>query len=324
MRFAYRNAIFKRILSIDSDVVHCEKRGFRRTILTTHHESIGRFFLQGYHDALDVVPPIQLYKQLRTIGPRYQGFAFEGAAMAFWLLDSLSLLRRDRWSHFLQDTKEVHPYVVHVGAGWSLARLPWYRRNPERAVRHLDPFLRWLVIDGFGFHEGYFRASKWIHNPVRRPILSDYGNRAFDQGLGRSLWFVEGADATEITRTIRSFDLNRQPDLWSGVGLACAYAGQASVPELESLMVSAQSNLAHLRQGVTFGAEARVRGEISDEHTERTCEVVCGMSAESAAALTQMAKADVESASESHGLPQYELWRRRVRESLSEEARTCV
>jgi enediyne biosynthesis protein E3 len=317
--------IRRRLLSIPSSEVRLNTRGFQSKSEEAREylESIGHAFLGGYHETLNGLCGEVLVNRLDALGSECRGFAYEGAAMAAWLLDSLSFVRRDRWSQLLKFSENVHPYVVHVGAGWALARLPWSRRTPEQSLSQFDPLLRWLVLDGYGFHEGYFHAPRWIRIPRNRPNFSFYARRVFDQGLGRSLWFVEGADVLQIAHTIATFDHARHADLWSGVGLACAYAGQATVPELKSLMTSAGMHLGQLQQGITFGAEARVRGQISNEFTQRTCMTICRMDAESAAELTRMTRTAVEESTKLNQLPQYEQWRILIHEQFSEGASAC-
>jgi len=307
------NLFRHRLLSISPSEVLLQTRGFRSTseVVKIHLENVGRSFLEGYHATLQEPDIDCLCSLLDAIVPSYRGFAYEGAAMAAWLLDSLSVFRWNRWSELFSAVANKHPYVVHVGVGWALARLPWCRRNPERVLSRFDPLLRWLVIDGYGFHEGYFHASRWIRTPQRHPRLSEYARRAFDQGLGRSLWFVDGADVTHIAGAINMFDFDRRADLWSGVGLACAYAGQSTFPELEFLCGGAGDHLGHFRQGVTFGAEARVRGEIASEFTERTCTTVCQLDASSAAMLARTAMTAVERLAELKEPLHYEQWRAR-------------
>ncbi len=72
-------------------------------------------------------------------------------------------------------------------------------------IAKLDPLLGWLVVDGFGFHEGYFHWRRQLDPAAVRPPLSLYGKKAFDQGLGRSLWFVEGTDIHRISSRIARF-----------------------------------------------------------------------------------------------------------------------
>lgn len=63
--------------------------------------------------------------RLSSIEPEVRGFAFEGAAMGLALLDHLTPWRRDRFERFLSGPGDRHAYMVHVGAGWVFARLPW-------------------------------------------------------------------------------------------------------------------------------------------------------------------------------------------------------
>jgi hypothetical protein len=108
------------------------------------------------------------------------------------------------------------------------------------------------------------------------------------------------------------------------VGLACAYAGQLTVQELESLCRRAGVHLGDFQQGVTFGAEARVRAGIASEFTERTCATVCGIDALSAAMLVRTTRTAVERLPESEEVPIYERLRMQVRDGLSEGMPACT
>jgi hypothetical protein len=147
--------------------------------------------------------------------------------------------------------------MTHVGVGWAIARVPWLRRNVDKCLAQLDPLLGWLAIDGYGFQSGFFHAPNSIGAKTYPNGLSKYARRVFDQGLGRSLWFVEGADVSRISLTIASFHNTRRADLWSGIGLASAYAGGADGPALECLREAAKGYITHMAQGAAFAAKAR-------------------------------------------------------------------
>src|SRR3712207_8380154 len=69
-----------------------------------------------------------------------------------------------------------------------------------------------------------------------------------DQGLGRSLWFVQGADVRRIPATVNAFPAERRPDLWSGLGLACGYAGgrtRAEVDRKSTRLNSSHANISY-------------------------------------------------------------------------------
>lgn len=279
-------------------------------------EKIGRVFVQGYHAALNEDEPAALAGRLNTIEPEFRGFAFEGAAMGLALLDHLTPWKKNRLQLFLVGPGTAHTYMVHVGVGWALARIPWLRRNIEKPLAHLDPLLRWLAIDGYGFHEGYFHWHKYIKGEPHPPRLKGYARRAFDQGLGRSLWFVDGADVRRIPITIAGFPEQRRADLWSGVGLACAYAGGVERADMESLKSSAQTYRFHLAQGAAFAAKARQRAGNETAHTDRACQIFGGVTATEAAAVADIAVRDLSDDEENSA---YEIWRQRIQSHFALE-----
>ena len=305
----------KRCFDISPREATTARRGFRPASPSVQHrlEKVGQTFLDGYRAALETSEPNALGQRLNRIDSEWRGFAFEGSAMALALFDFITPWRRDRLDVFLRGLGDPHAYMVHVGLGWAAARLPWVRRNVESHLQRLDPLLRWLVLDGYGFHQGYFYWPQYVRQQKIIARLSPYARRAFDQGLGRSLWFIEGADVSQILATISAFDNERHADLWSGVGLACTYAGGAERADIEAVRQAANHYLPQLAQGAAFAAKARQRAGNAADHTETACQVLCGMSAAAAAEVTDRCLGDLPAGSE---LPAYELWRQRVQEQV--------
>ncbi|MDE0686444.1 MAG: DUF1702 family protein [Candidatus Poribacteria bacterium] len=310
--------IRKHLLGISPQEVTFSRRGFRKGPVGAQQrlEEIGHTFLVGYHAALLDDEPEILERRLFAVDIEHRGFAFEGAAMGLCLLDYLSPFRRKRLYDFLSGPGEAHVYMMHVGVGWVLARLPWLRLDVTRALARLDPLLRWLAQDGYGFHSGYFHWPRFVEGHVTPKRLSDYAMRVFDQGLGRSLWFVDGADVERIPKTIKAFAPPRHEDLWAGVGLACAYAGGVDGAAIETLRTQADVHQSHMAQGAAFAAKARQRARNPAPHTELACEILCGTSAKAAAYITDVALKDLPSDS---NLPAYEVWRRRIRDHFTKE-----
>ncbi len=234
--------------------------------------------------------------------------------MGLALLDALVPGRGRRFQAFVEGPGAAHVYMVHVGAGWALARL---HRRVERSLARLDPLLGWLAVDGYGFHEGYFHWTRYVREQAHPRKLAGYALRVFDQGLGRSLWFVEGADVARIPATIAAFSLDRQSDLWSGIGLAAVYAGGVEPEAVAALLDAAGPFQPELAQGAAFAAKARQRAGNPTAHTERACRIVCGTTAEEAAALTDRALQDLPPDGEE---PAFEIWRRRLQAHFAEES----
>jgi hypothetical protein len=273
-------------------------------------ERIGETFLQGYHEALADGSLDTLAMRLDTIDLEYRGFGYEGAAMALDLLDQITPWKRSRTPKFLAGPAEPHTYMVIVGIGWSMARL---RLGFGRRFSNLDSLLRWLALDGWGFHEGYFHWRRYADGQPHPRELKGYARRAFDQGLGRSMWFVGGANSEVIVDLVEGFPYFRRGDLWSGIGLACTYAGGIDSLEISRLRNAAGSWWPHLAQGAVFAAKARRRAGNPTEHTDDACHLLTGLSAIEAAALSDLMLSHAIEGPE----PTYEEWRTRIRMHLS-------
>lgn len=236
-----------------------------------------------------------------------RGFAYEGAGVGLAALDHLLPWKR-RTRLFVDGPASDYIFAVYLGAGMGLARL---RRNPEPFRRRLDdPVMSWVVLDGYGFHEGFFAHRRHVQERATPVWLSGYGLRAFDHGLGRSIWFATGADVKRVQATVDGFPADRRGDLWAGVGLACGYTGGVGESAVQSVRSLAGAHLPRLAEGVVLAARARHQvGNPADE-VEMACRVICGMTSHEAAeiaasALTDLPTDDIE--------PAYEIWRQRIR-----------
>jgi hypothetical protein len=302
----------KRLFSISFEEATVARRGFSDGGIeaTRRLEQIGRTFLQGYHAALDDEDQAMLVLSLDATEHSFRGFAYEGAAMGLAFLDQFSPWRRGRRLRgLLNGAGSRHTYMIHVGAGWAMARLPWLRWNVDGALTQLDPLLRWLALDGYGFHEGYFHWRRFLLKPERINKLQGYARHAFAQGLGRALWFIEGADVRRLPAAVALFPRPLHADLWSGIGLACTYAGGVERTAVEQLRVAAGAYTAELAQGAAFAAKTRQRAGNESLHTEMACQVLCGLSSEAAAQVTDV---KLQLLPEDGDVPAYEIWRQRI------------
>ena len=284
------------------------RRGFRGGTPCIHRrlETVGAAFVAGYNLAVEHAAPELFGPDRISIEPELLGFAFEGAGMGFALLDYLTPWRCNRINEFLHGAGDSHAYMVHVGVGWVWARLPI---NFRRAQTRLNPAFGWLAFDGWGFHEGFFHWHKYINGEPAPKKLVGYERRAFDQGLGRSFWFVNSGNIELIEQTLSNFSADRQSDLWSGVGLAATYAGIVNESELQNLRELAGHFRPQLAQGAAFAAKARARAGNLTEYTDLAAGILCDTTAEDAARVTDAALENLPADGEQ---PAYEIWRRRV------------
>ncbi|NJO81465.1 MAG: DUF1702 family protein [Blastochloris sp.] len=238
--------------------------------------------IEGYHATLEDHRLATLIPRLNAIDAELRGFAYEGAAMGLTGLDCV-LPGSKYLQTFLDGAGSAHMYMVHIGIGEALARL---RRKPERVLPQLDPVLRWLVIDGYGFHEGFFASRRYIEGQAIPPHLSPYARRVFDQGLGRAIWFLHGADVDRVVTGIHAFPPARHADLWSGIGVACAYAGGLDDSAMARLRREAYPYTAQLAMGTAVVAKGRQRAGNPAAHSDLACTILCGVSSDRAAAIT--------------------------------------
>ena len=305
-----------RLFGVSSSEASFVARGFveRDPESRTQLERVGTSFVDGYRASLELGLGARLLERLQAEPAPLRGFAFEGAAFGLCLCDSLPLGRGGRWRCFAAGAGGAHLYMLHVGCGFALGRLPVGKR---RALSSLDPLLRWLAFDGYGFHETYF---KWGRTAPRgggaaHPgWLRGYERRAFDQGVGRALWFVACAQPEAARAAVAEFCPERRADLWSGLGLACAYTGIGAGARAEALRAAAGEQLAPLAQGAAFAAEARVRARNQTPESDAACLILSGLPAPEAARLARAARAGLVARGDE---PDYEEWRARIRARLA-------
>ena len=272
-----------------------------------------RAFIEGYAYAAEARTPQEAEEPLELVPAQFRGFAYEGAAMAFAIRDGLPFGGRGHLAGFLAGRGGTHVYMAYVGIGWAMARLPRFRWPASDGN---DPLLRWLILDGYGFHQAYFHTRKYVHGQYQDPDFPwpqgrqrGYANRAIDQGIGRALWFIGGTDPDRVATMIGAFPQARHSDLYSGAGLAATYAGGAGEDELRAFRQRAGVHRPYLAQACAFAAEARVRAGLVLPHTAVATQVFCGATPEEAARISAAVRPDHPA----HGdMPAYEVWRRRI------------
>ncbi|MER7760773.1 DUF1702 family protein [Streptomyces sp. NPDC097619] len=307
-------ALRRRVLTPNVRETHLDRRGFHVKNPEAKHqlETVGCTFLQGYAYAVEARSAAEAEEWLETVPRAYRGFAYEGAGMGAVMLDALSGSDK-RLSGLLEGEGAKHDYMIWVGVGWAMARLPKFLW-PD--VTKVDPVLRWLILDGYGFHQAYFKTEDYVRKPhLEHPFswaggTDAYSQRALDQGIGRALWFVGGTDPDVVAGLIAAYPEHRHGDLYAGSGLACTYAGSADEQELKKFAEYAGKNLPNLAQGSAFASEARVKAGTTIDHTRMAARVLCaGRTPEEAAQVCLDTRPDTCPGGDT---PAFETWRRDI------------
>ena len=308
------------VLAPSLEEVSFAGRGFAvsPTPATDRLEAVPQAVVCGFEWAIAAHDLTDLRRRLRLVDEEQRGFAYEGATMACTILDAV---RGNRTRELLSGAGEKHILLAYIGIGFAMARLPrplWKKALPDLASRY-HPTMSWLAVDGYGFDRAYFDTERWVDRqeiPASYPWQGspEYFPRAVDQGIGRALWFICGADPAKVSTAVRRFASGRQADLWSGVGLAATFAGGCPGAGLAELRKSAGDYWPELALGSVFAVKARAYAGFVPDHTVQANEHLTNLSIEGANALAD--RTEVASAADGP-LPAYEIWRRRIRAQVA-------
>lgn len=273
-------------------------------------EPVGRAFLGGYRIGMEESTPTRVMRNLQAFDNAYLGFAAEGAGMAVAIRSRLEPWNRSAFDRLIATSGGRHTYMMHVGLGWALARLP----KPLWPTLHtLDPLVGPLVADGYGFHEVFFNTHQTLSDgllfePRQWPGPPAHAQQQAMQGVGRGIWFVAGGDVDIAKDLLSRFPTHVHASLWAGLGLAATYAGGRSDLGLTGLRHVADTFLPWVRQGSAFAAEARTRAGTTTSHTHRAVQILCGRTVPEVVDLVARTRPKVRTVDDGDW-GSYETWR---------------
>ncbi|MCK6546375.1 DUF1702 family protein [Myxococcota bacterium] len=295
-----------------------EVRGFHQESPARRRlELVARTVIEHYNTALEEGAGEGLETRLGFVDPELHGFACEGAAMGLFILDRVVPGRRGHFSRFLAGHGQNHRYMSYIGAGLGVGAFRLSHRDVLAEEAH---FSRVLVLDGLGFHHGYFRTEPTVRqNEIPADILGDPVLRErFDSGLGRALWFVENGVPERLAATVAAFPVERRPELWAGIGLAATYAGGVPAEWLHALVRSAGAHRVMLAQGSLLACHARHRAGNPAPHNDLAATILAGIDAGSLHRMAEEHLAKIDERSEmTSGRTTWSVWIEGVRGALA-------
>ncbi|MEV5606276.1 DUF1702 family protein [Streptomyces sp. NPDC052299] len=283
-------------------------------------ERVPQAVVCGFEWGIEARSMWEIERRLGMVEPELQGFSYEGATMACVIRDAMPG-RGGRTRELLTGEGARHIFLNYIGIGFAMARLPrplWKHVLPQLTEAAHYPQMHWLAVDGYGFDKAYFHTGRFVDDqrvpdPYPWQGDADYFNRAVDQGIGRALWFIHAAHTANVAAAVRRFATHRQPDLWSGVGLAAAMAGSCDTADLAVLRSEAGECRVDLAQGAIFAAKARDHAQAVPEHTHAAVPALAGMSV---AQASRLADDCAVTNADGRNVPAYELWRQAVQNKV--------
>ena len=319
-------AIRKRVTAPPTSEIQFTTRGFHTEDSPSMEllEFTAFQLMLGYEFGIEQKGHDDLAIRLESVQHEYRGFAYEGAVMGLAMRDAMSPAPGHRITEsfllgpeFDSAPGSKHVFMGYLGIGFTLARLPkmlWRRALPDYTKLADYPAMRWLVMDGYGFHQAYFDHHKYVDGQyVGRGFPGwdpdPYVNRAIDQGIGRAMWFIHGGNVRRYVEALRKFPEARQPDLFAGAGVAASYAGGIDLEGLEYLLKAAGPYRAELAQGAVFALRARVVSDTLTPHNELAAQVICECTAHEA---NEIGERENPILAENDSGVTYELYRQRI------------
>ena len=215
--------------------------------------------------------------ELESADIEFRSIAFESASMSIALEDLKQGDKLTNWLPFLNETASAHATQVHVGLGWAFAQT---LKNPIAYLPELNPMMRYRVLDGYGYYEGIFRRRRSIINHLKLQVEDTVASSALDQGIGRSIWYLNKGIIDDAKNMIDGFAVERRKDLWRGLGIAIAYVGGCNEELLQKIFSKADSYKTQLATGSVMALVSRDSAKYISADTELACKVWFNQNAE--------------------------------------------
>ena len=245
-------------------------------------ENIKAIFQDGKNFASQSDSINTLTQCLEKINPEFRSVAYEGASMALALKDLTNNNALKRWKELL-GVSQNHAGQIHIGLGWAIGEA---RPQDFFFMNSIDPKIEFRVWDGCGYYDGIFRQRQTIKNKTRQENISEKNYKAYDEGVGRSVWYNCKGDPIKVSAMIQTFPSSRQADLWRGVGIACTYVGGSDESVLKELFTLAEKHSVQLSIGAAMVAKSRTLANSITKDVELSCNTWCNLSTQEAMQLT--------------------------------------
>ena len=278
--------------------------------ISARMDTIRNIFQKAQDGATDQQNDQTLIASIEQLEARFRSVAYEGAAMMRAIDDIENEDTLTRWTNF-RDQLPHHAVQVHIGLGWALSQK---KQTDISVLDIIAPLMRARVLDGYGYCDGTFRQRLSIRTQKIPDHITDEMLHGYDQGLGRSLWYISKGNMQDLFKLIDSFQIERQRDLWRGVGIAITYVGGCDETTLREIFTHASHHSISLAVGAALAARSRADGGSLDIDTDIVCNTWCHLSAIDTAQLA----IDSKPSSITHPDNTFSIWIDHISAALKE------
>jgi hypothetical protein len=288
-----------------------------QTDIAQRIEKIREIFQHAYAISTDQEDLDLLIDQLEKTENDYRSIAYEATSVAIAVKDFLNGNTLNYWHSFLKDHAAQHAVQIHTGLGWAIAQ---QRISISPIIETLDPLMQFRMLDGFGYYYGIFRRRQIAGG---QPFSTDVESkfiRGYDQGVGRSLWYISKGDYASVPEKIAQFSSSRHTDLWRGIGIACTYVGGCDEFILKELLSLSFPYHAQLAVGAALVASSRNSAGTITKDVELACRVWCKQSIQEVLLITEKAETSLVAGPNNA----YFIWLSEIEKKLGLESSSTI
>lgn len=212
-----------------------------------------------------------LNNKLLNFPAEFISVGYEGASNGIALKSIEDTNSLTNWNTFYHDYAAAHSAQVHVGLGWAFSELEKDFSSFDIAI---DPLMKYRVLDGYGYYEGIFKRRQSIRTQQTPEHFDALSVRAYNQGLGRSFWYIAQGEVEKLTRLASLFPDNRLHDLWRGIGIAVAYVGGNGKLSLQEIVNQAGYYQSSFKCGASLLIQSRYKAKTIAQDTTMICELL--------------------------------------------------
>ena len=215
-------------------------------------------FHSGKDLALENHDSDSLIKELIEVKSNFPSVVFEGAASG--IANKIFSEGQDLqlWLDFANKIDKAHQAQAFVGLGWTLAENAIL---PNSIFEKIQPIRYGRILDGYGYYHGLLRRRIFVKGAKQPEHISELELQAFDQGIGRGIWYTSKGDLNLLEQMLSAFDEKRIPALWRGIGVASFYVGGLDERLSKTLLELSEEYKASFLTGAALAAMGKSLNE---------------------------------------------------------------